>query len=323
VRSAALAVAATVVGSVMLGACRRPIEVTYPVVPSTLSLRSTTTPTIGADRTKLTLPVLDQTNASTSTIGFAAGKAALFGVVKGPDGPVAGAKVRIERLVGTQTATTIVDADAEGKYRIENVTLGRIRVRAWRAPDLAMADDDVLFTKNEVGHSLKMESFGRTDVQWALSPAVLRSGKQANVVVQVTTRVVGEDGLISVTALSGVGVSILPLGSLVPTEVGERITNEVGRATFTLRCEAVGDTNLDVRLAIGGHAILKPPQCQEQLVVTAAPTTRAPVVEVVPTVPQPIEPIEVVTTVPVEAPPLEPATSFVPVSVVPLVPPPA
>lgn len=305
---------ALVVTTALLG-CARDVKVAYPVVPSTLQLRSTTTTTIGPDRSKMALPSIDVSRTSTATIGFVVGAATLTGVVSGPDGPVPGAKVRVERLVGSQRAEITVDADAEGRYTLENVQLGRVRVRAWRPPDLAMMSDDVFFASATTKHNLALDLFGRTDVQWAMAPDTPLRGRKVNIVIQVSTRMVDELGRISVVPLSGVGVSIYPTGVLLPMAAGERLTNEAGRVVFTLLCDSDGSAGLDVRLATGGQAVITPPPCTTPA-VTSPPDT-IPVVD--PNAPTSFPPIDAVTTLPpVETiSPSDPVISLVPVPIVP------
>ena len=311
-----VAILAVTAGSGLAG-CSREVRVTYPVVPSTLPLRSTTTTTIGPDRSKLPLPTLDGSRRTTTTIGFETGTASISGIVKGPEGPVAGAKVRIERFVGTLSASKVVTADAEGRYTLTNVQLGRVRVRAWRSPDLAMTSSDVLFAVAKTTHDLAVDSYDRTEVQWAIAPQIPYSGSKVNLVVQLSTRVVDDEGQITIVPLSGVGVSVYPTGRLVPLAVGEKLTNAEGRAVFTLRCESAGDGGLDVRLATGGQAVVTPPQCQDPVVTV--PQTSPPVgpTDTVP----PGSPTDTPTTVPTgpfdPTAPAVPTISLVPVPVVP------
>ena len=297
------------------GACAGEVSVSYPVVPSTRPLPSTTTSTIGIDRTKVVLPTIDPAATTTSTIGFVSSSGSLNGVVSGPDGPVPGASIRIERLVGSQSVSTIVTADATGRYELKGVELGRVRVRAWHAPDLAMTTDDVFFSEAASTHDLTLRNYGRTDVQWAMAPSTPLVSQKVNIVVQVSSRVVDEAGKISVAPISGVGVSVFPQGVLTPVEIGERITNGDGRVIFTLRCDTPGTSALDIRLATGGQALVSPPPCVRPI-VTAPPT-----VATAPTNPDSAGttavPIEVVTTVPVGPNPIDPAVSLVPVPVVP------
>jgi hypothetical protein len=313
IRSAAVA---TVAGAAMvaLAGCSREVTVAYPSVPSTLPLRSTTTTSIGVDRTKLALPTDGLGVSSTTTIGFRpAAPLSLTGVVTGPDGPVPGARVRVERLVGSAAVAQIVDADDQGRYQVAGVELGRLRVRAWKAPDLAMTQDDVFFASSQVHHDLAVANFGRTDVQWAMAPANPKVGEKANVVIQVSTRAVDEEGKISVVPLSGVGVSVYPTGVLVPLVLGERLTNVNGRAIFTLRCDGSGNSGLDVRLATGGQATLAPPPCQTPVVTVPATTVSAPTEPPTTVVSAPIEAGTAPAPVPADQAPI----SLVPVPVIP------
>ena len=146
--------------------CTRKVAIEYPVVPTTLALRATTTTTIGPDRSRETLlPPLDsQVVVPTTLVDFGDGTVTVKGMVKGPDGPIAGATVRFERLVGDAMAERTVTADEKGRYLLENVPGGRLRLRAWKVPDMAMARNIVVFAKETTTVDLKAERFASTDV---------------------------------------------------------------------------------------------------------------------------------------------------------------
>lgn len=238
----------------------------------------------------------------TTTISLGDGTVTLTGTVTGPAGKIGGATVHIERIVGDQVATLDVTADAQGRYRAANIEGGRLRVRAWRVPDVAGAQNVAVFAAGSTTLDLSVKQYGGTDVQWAIAPQSPLLGQRVNLVVQVSTTAVGPRGLASVEPLSGVGVRITPLGALQPPNIEERLTDADGRVLFTLTCNAVGAGDFDVLLATGEQAKIKPPGCG------APPATTA----VIPASVPDVGPTTTAAPIPVDIP-----ASLVPVPVVP------
>ena len=66
------------------------------------------------------------------------GSATLKGTVSGPDGPVAGADVHVERIVNGSIGTADVGSQADGTWTLAGIEGGLYRVRAWRVPDFTL-----------------------------------------------------------------------------------------------------------------------------------------------------------------------------------------
>ncbi len=256
--------------------CTRKVEITYPEVPTTLALRPSTSTTIGPDRSRETLlPPLDSTPPiATTTVAFGRGTVTIRGTVEGPDGPVAGATVRFERLVGEQSAERSVITDDAGRFMLANVPGGRMRLRAWKVPDVAMARNIVVFASERTKVTLKVDRFSTTDVRWAAAPANPIEGQPVNLVVQVSRRLVDDEGVIGFEQITGLAVRLVPLGALQPEGATERLTDDTGRASFPMRCNAVGPAGIRAQLASGEDATLELPPCAP--VPTTTTTTIAP-----------------------------------------------
>ena len=289
-----------------LGSCTRKVVIDYPIVPSTLALRPSSTTTIGPDRSLETLlPPLDSAAITTTTlVDFGTGSVTLNGIVRGPDGPVGGATVRIERLVADGVAERTVTADEQGRYVLANVPGGRLRVRAWKVPDIAMPRNVVVFAKETTTLNLKPERFATTDVRWAAAPSAPIEGQAVNIVLQVSRRRVDDGGVIGFELISGLAVKLVALGALQPEGGNERLTDASGRASFPARCNASGLAGIRAELASGEEATLELPPC------LPIPTTLPPATEV-PTLPPvvaavdpvvPVDPAATSTAVPVSAP---------------------
>ena len=233
----------------------------------------------------------------TTVVDFGSGVVTVRGVVTGPDGAVPGATVRFERLVDGGTAERTVTADEKGRYTLANVLGGRLRMRAWKPPDIAMARNIVVFAKETTTVDLKAERFATTDVRWAAAPPAPIEGQAVNLVLQVSRRRVDEDGVIGFELITGLAVKLVPLGALQPDGADERLTDDKGRASFPTRCNAAGAANVRAQLASGEEANLELPPC------LPIPTT---------TLPPP--PTEVSTVAPIVVPPAGETTTVVPVA---------
>ena len=286
------------------GGCTRKFEIIYPEVPTTLALRPSTSTTIGPDRSIETLlPPLDSAPPiATTTIAFGEGTVTVKGTVEGPDGPVAGVTVRFERIVGEQSAERSVITDDAGRFTLPNVVGGRMRLRAWKVPDLAMARNIVVFASDTTTVTLKVDRFATTDVRWAAAPASPIEGQQVNLVVQVSRRLVDDDGVIGFEQITGMAVRLVPLGALQPDGADERLTDDTGRASFPMRCNAVGPATLRAQLASGEDATLELPSCAA-VPTTTTSTITPPEATVPPILVPPVNGEETTTTaVPVGSP---------------------
>ena len=252
-----------------LTSCSRKIVVTQPIVPTTFALAATSSSIKLMDRSKESLAPIANSIPTTSIV-FGPGNASINGIVRGPDGPVPGATVEIERLLDGQSATVQVLTDPTGRYTLQKTLLGRIRIRAWRAPDLALITEKALFTKGAETFDVEMSSYKRSDLQWAVAPSPLVVGRAATVIVQLSERYVNELGRVAVQPVTGVGVSLLQQGVVQVASLEERISDEKGRVSFRLACNEPGPSTIIARLAIGGEASLNLPTCE---IVTIPPTT--------------------------------------------------
>lgn len=255
-----LVVAVTVAtGSALLSGCTEEAP-PFPVVPSTLALRPSTSAAPREQLSRVTIAPLDGT-APTSTIGFGAGEVVITGLVSGPDGPVPGASVRIERFVGEQRAVTIVAADAQGRYRLADVTGGQIRVQAFRPPDLAQETSVVAFASGVFTQDLVVAAVAGPRVQWAIAPAQPLVDRGTNLVIQVSSQQVDAEGLIRTGPRAGIGVTLVPLGAMQDEVAGSLVTDTDGRVSFPMVCRTTGNSSVRVVLATGEESLVEPLPC--------------------------------------------------------------
>ncbi len=193
VRRSAAVVAAVAASAVLVGCVEQAPP--FPVVPSTLALRPSTSAPPRERLSRVTIPPLDGTRP-TPTIVFGTGDVTITGRVIGPDGPVPQASVRIERFVGEQSATTIVTTDEDGRYRLSDVTGGQVRIQAFRSPDYAQRESVVGFASEVFTQDLEVVKLSGTRVQWAIAPARPLVDRGTNLVIQVGAQKVDADGIV-------------------------------------------------------------------------------------------------------------------------------
>ncbi len=265
-----------VLAPLLLGCTEAPSQ--PPVVPSTVALIAEAVPATTPDYSRTSLIPLDGT-ATTSTIAFAKGAVNISGKVTGPDGPVADATVRVERIVGQQMALTTITSGADGRWKLPKITGGIIRVQAFKVPDLAMPASQVTFASGDTKVDLTVQKYDGTTVRWALAPSQPMAGRQLNLVVQVAVKRVDADGYVRTVALAGIGVNVVALAALQPVSTTDaKITDEKGRVSFRLMCTTEGDSSLRIDLATGEVSTIVPNRCL--LPPTTPPTTLDPALTV-------------------------------------------
>lgn len=240
-RRAALAVLALL----MVAGCEQGDVGSLPPPPTFQSTTTTTEPDFSA----VGLPEVPG-RAPTTTVPFFGGQANLTGVVVGPDGAAAlGAVVRVDRLVGDDEATAMVPTQSDGTWIAGQVLGGRYRVRAWRAPDLAMVEAEIFFLggSEEKQLTLQLRRFDGVEVSSTIAPDPPIVAQPANVVVLVTTASVDDQGVVRATPRPGVRVDLIGTAAW-RVESGSRssVTDSSGQARWRVRCDRSGDQPLSV-----------------------------------------------------------------------------
>jgi hypothetical protein len=200
---------------------------------------------------------------------LAPGNSRITGTVRGPDGPVGGATVRIERFVGDASARADIVTRADGTFASDPILGGRYRVRAWRAPDLT-SDRPIVFYLDD-GKSqpvdLALTSHGGIDVGGSMSPNPPYEGALELLTVSVTGVSVDGNGIVRTAPVAGIAVDLtVPSGWQVYT-ADPQPTNDGGRATYQVRCTLAGSGGFSA--SVGGQTFtLELPSC-----ATPPPTT--------------------------------------------------
>ena len=212
----------------------------------------------------------DVPGRTTTTIPLTPGKAVINGGVVGPDGAVPGAVVHFERLVDEGLAAIDIATAPDGTFAFPNIKGGRWRVRAFRAPDLALVKPELFFLGDAETKTLtlRLDRYQGINVASALAPDPAVTGEPANLLVQVTLQSVDNRGIVRAVPVPGVRVELFGEGDWRIEGTASQFTDSAGRALWRVRCEARGQQPLSVFVGDDGSFPLKLPDC-----VTPPPTT--------------------------------------------------
>ncbi len=208
---------------------RSPSPLAVPRPPDTASVRLT--------------PVRASTPPAPPTI--AVGDVTFSGTVTGPDGPVAGAVVRLEHHGAAGTSSIDVPADELGMWELPSVTGGRWRVRAFVPDVFASVSPVVRFVGADYDPVLDLVvGPANTDpvLGWRGVPQMV-IGEQGEVAVTVGRRRVDASGVIVVDPSPGVAVTLTaPAPGAARILVPSAVSLSTGAARFAISCDAIGAT---------------------------------------------------------------------------------
>jgi hypothetical protein len=243
----------------------------YPAPPPTARPAVTVAPTLPLHLSRVTeSPVAGVTTSIAPRVG--PGGATLNGTVTGPVGPVGGATVEADRLVGDRVAVTQTTTSADGSWSLGAILGGRYRVRAWQPPSLSLTTPQVLFLGDTQTRTLTLQlaAFSGPTLAAAFAPAAPLVGQRDNLVVQVTNPTVGADGVVRNPPEVGVSVTLTDGPEWRVYNGNPLVTDTSGQALFRVSCQAAGSNPLSAAVGAGGSVLLQLPDC------VAPPTTTRP-----------------------------------------------
>jgi len=241
------------------------------------------------------LPVAGATTTTLPAIG--PGTASINGTVTGPNGPVGGATVEVDRFVGYAYATARTTTAADGTWSFRNILGGDYRIRAWQAPALSMITPDLLFLVGGQPQSatLQLTQFQGPQVQAAINPASPVVDVPANLVVQVTNPVVDANGVVTAPPVAGAAVTLVDGPDWSVANGNPQTTDGHGQATFQLQCTGTGSAPLSAQVGQDPPVKLTMPSCSPPPPTTTTSTTNP--FATTTTCPPPPGPAETTTTV--------------------------
>jgi hypothetical protein len=247
IRLAAIAIGVVLLVVVFGGTCSAPDRRTLPP-PSSTSSTAVEETTTTIDRSRLVLqPIPGQTTTTLAEFG----DAILSGAVTGPNGPVADAIVRIERLVGDAVQVREVRTRDDGTWVLEGLPGGRMRVRAYAPPSLTMLEPEIFFLTEAQPRdlSLTVREHAGVLVQSDVTPDAPTVGSLANLAVKVVRKVVDDQGVARTQPIPGVPLQVQSSGWVFVEGPGS--TGSDGVAVFTFRCDQPATVSASVLLFDG------------------------------------------------------------------------
>ncbi|HVM08049.1 MAG TPA: carboxypeptidase-like regulatory domain-containing protein [Acidimicrobiales bacterium] len=253
-------------------------------LPPAPSLPATTT-TLAVDLSGIALAGVG--GRTTTTIAMQPGQATISGTVVGPEGPVPGAVVRAERVVGDASGSIDILSGADGTFAFTTMVGGRYRVRAWKpAPDnLALTDPEVFFleAKESKVLALTVRPYRGVSVSSDMAPNPPPIGEPVNLVIQVVDQVVDGQGIVRGVPVAGSRVELFGAGDWRLRSANPTTTDGNGRVGYTLECQRTGNQPLSVVVGDASTFPLQIPACTARVDpddgtsgTTAPPATGAP-----------------------------------------------
>ena len=234
----------------------------------------TTTPTT---RPATTSTTLRPTTTVTTLLQLGPGDATIGGTVLGPAGPVDGAVVRVERLVGKLIAPTDVTTAGGGAWQVPSILGGAYRVRAFRPPDLGTSPVESFFlgATERKTLDLRLPAVGGERITAVVSPSPPRVGQPATVTIAVGIGRVDGEGRSQMTARPNIVLTLTPGPGILLESAPQVLTDGNGAGAFAIRCAVEGASTLTLAVGTGVTQVTLPP-CGAAPVapVTTATTTR-------------------------------------------------
>jgi hypothetical protein len=203
------------------------------------------------------------------------GPATISGTVVGPAGPVGGAVVSAERLVGDAVGTADVTAKPDGTWSLPSV-LGRYRVRAWRPPDLALTTPEIFFLSGSDTKSLTLllQQFNAATVTAAIAPNPPVAGEPATLAVQLTTQTVDAKGVVRAQPVPGASVQLGGGGTWSTADPNPAATGVDGTVSWQVVCTQAGPQPLTVLVNSTDNYPVNLPPCGVPPTTTSTTVTQ-------------------------------------------------
>ena len=246
------AVALGVVASVT-AACTsssEPSAAPQTTVPETTAVPATTTPTT---RPLSTSTTLRPTTTVSTLLQLGPGEASIGGTVLGPAGPVDGAVVRVERLVGKLIAPTDVTTTGGGSWQVPSILGGAYRVRAFRAPDLGTSPVESFFlgATERKTLDLRLPALGGERITAVVNPSPPRVGQPATVTVTVGIGRVDDQGRSQLTPRPNIVLTLTPGPGILLESAPQVLTDGNGAGAWAIRCAVEGASTSSLAVGTG------------------------------------------------------------------------
>ncbi len=198
-------------------------------------------------------------------VGLKGGSSTIRGKVTINGAAASGATVRIDRFVGDKSAGADLKTNEAGEYSLGGIPGGRYRVRAFRKPDATLTTPQVIFLSAGESRSLDIPLSRYNSgfvVSSAIAPNPPRVGETANIAVSITNQGVDDSGVARSSGQNGVTLTLITQSGRTIISANPTTTSGRGVATWTIRCEGLGDQGLSIGLPDGSTAPVNVAACQ-------------------------------------------------------------
>ena len=158
----------------------------------------------------------------------------------------------------------MVAAGPDGRWNAPLILGGRYRVRAWRAPDLALTTPQSFFLESKETRDLqvRVQLFSGVVVTSAVAPSPPVIDETVRLVARTYTRSVDAQGIVRNQPLPSVQLELTGSGNWRVETENPTFADETGKGEWLIRCESLGTHPLSVRVGNGGEAqALELPAC--------------------------------------------------------------
>jgi hypothetical protein len=189
---------------------------------------------------------VDHTKPQLAVVG---GTAKVHGTVFGPDGPLEGATVRLERFAGADFGILDVVTDKDGQYHADGILGGRYRLRAWLKPSLATVEPVAFFLaadKTDQVADVAVEKHDGLALQGALDAPEPHVGEQVQFKALVSQETVDDNGIVQGVGVPGVAIQMQPADGVRILSDASGLTQPDGLVIFTVACLTTGDHTITI-----------------------------------------------------------------------------
>lgn len=236
---------------------------------TTAVIEVTTAPPTTEEVPETTIARGSPRTVTTQSTAIGPGTARIVGTVNGPEGPVDGAIVKVERFVGSAVASAEVRSQG-GVWAVDSVLGGSYRVTIFRPPDLAQVTGDVFFLGAEETKTLTttLIRLGANTITATIDPNPPLVGLPALLTVRFGSGGVDAAGRVVVTPRPGIRVQLNLSPGISLESVAIVVADGAGAAAWQVRCLQPGQFPASILVGNASSALVLPP-------CTAAPPPAA------------------------------------------------
>ncbi len=253
-----------------------PTPTTSPIPDTTAVIEVTTAPPTTEEEPETTIARGNPRTATTLSTAIGPGTARIVGTVNGPEGPVTGAVVKVERFVGTVVAQAEAQTQAGG-WSVESILGGSYRVTIFRPPDLAQIAPDVFFLAADETKVLTttLIRLGENSITASIDPNPPLVGLPALLTVRFGSGGVDAAGRVVVTPRPGIRVQLNLASSIGLESVAIVVSDGAGAAAWQVRCLQPGQFPASLLVGNASSSLVLPP-CTVAPPPSATPPTTVP-----------------------------------------------